>query len=106
MAAVQQNGLALFYVKEQTPELCMAAVQRNAYALLYVKEQTPELCAEAVKNDPDAWEFVAEDLKEEVKALLDNENSLEDKVKEAKEINARQALLAEDKERVTDKLEK
>ena len=29
MAAVQQNGLALEYVKDQTPELCMAAVQQN-----------------------------------------------------------------------------
>ena len=79
MAAVQQNGLALKYVKEQTPEICMAAVQRNGYALRYVKEQTPELCAEAVKNDSDAWGLVAEDLKEEVKALLNNENSLEEK---------------------------
>ena len=103
---VQQEGWALEYVKEQTPEICMAAVQRNAYALLYVKEQTPELCAEAVKNDPDAWEFVDEALKEEVESLLDKENSLEYKMKEAKEINGRQAQSVVDKERITDELEK
>ncbi|WP_242971066.1 DUF4116 domain-containing protein, partial [Anaerotruncus colihominis] len=29
MAAVQQNGWALKYVKKQTPEICVAAVQQN-----------------------------------------------------------------------------
>jgi len=35
--AVQQNGNALFYVKNQTGEICKIAVQQNGNALGYVK---------------------------------------------------------------------
>ena len=84
----------------------LAKVQQNGRALRYVEEQTPEICAEAVKNNPHAWKFVAKDLKEEVESLLDNENSLEEKLDEAKEINARQAQSVVDKKRITDELEK
>jgi hypothetical protein len=35
---VKQNGNVLYYIKEQTPELCLAAVQQNEWALEYVKE--------------------------------------------------------------------
>jgi hypothetical protein len=47
MAAVQQDGWALVYVKAQTPELCMAAVQEDGRSLRYVKDvkdQNPEIC--------------------------------------------------------------
>ena len=37
--SVQQNGLSLQYVKEQTSEICKLAVQQNGYALQYVKEE-------------------------------------------------------------------
>ena len=40
---VKQNGNVLYYIKEQTPELCLAAVQQYGLALKYVIEQTPEL---------------------------------------------------------------
>jgi hypothetical protein len=33
---VKQNGLALEYVKEQTPEICLEAVKQDGYALQYV----------------------------------------------------------------------
>ena len=36
MAAVKQNGDALQYVHNQTPEICEAAVKENGYALQYV----------------------------------------------------------------------
>ncbi len=49
--AVQQNGLALEYVKEQTEEICKLAVQQKGMALKYVKEQTEEICKLAVKNN-------------------------------------------------------
>jgi hypothetical protein len=58
IAAVQQDGLALEYVKEQTPELCLAAVQQNGCALRHVDEQTPELCLAAVQQDGCALEYV------------------------------------------------
>jgi hypothetical protein len=42
--AVQQNGDALRYVKNQTEEICKLAVQQNGDALKYVKNQTEEIC--------------------------------------------------------------
>ena len=38
LEAVKQNGNALRYVKEQTPEICLAAVKEDEYALQYVKD--------------------------------------------------------------------
>ena len=35
MAAVKQNGYALQYVREQTPEIVLAAVKQNGGALRY-----------------------------------------------------------------------
>jgi hypothetical protein len=36
----------LYFVKEQTPEVCLVAVSNSnsGDALYYVKEQTPEIC--------------------------------------------------------------
>ena len=56
--AVKQNGLALRYVKEQTPDICLAAVKQNGLALRFVKEQTPDICLEAVKQNGLALRFV------------------------------------------------
>ena len=36
LKAVERNGYALMYVKEQTPEVCLKAVEENGYALRYV----------------------------------------------------------------------
>jgi hypothetical protein len=44
MAAIKQNGMALDFVNDQTPELCLNAVEQNGFALLHVKKKTPELC--------------------------------------------------------------
>ena len=58
LAAVQQNGDALQYVQNQTPEICLAAVKENGNALLYVQTQTPEICLEAVKQTKKAYAYV------------------------------------------------
>lgn len=55
---VKQNGTALRYVKEQTPEICLEAVKQNGIALEYVKEQTPEIYLEALKQNVLALEHV------------------------------------------------
>ena len=34
LAAVKDNGLALEFVREQTPELCMAAVKQNLLSIM------------------------------------------------------------------------
>ncbi len=41
--ACKLNGMALKYIKNQTPEMCLIAVQQNGNALQYVLEQTREI---------------------------------------------------------------
>ena len=36
LKAVEQNGYALVYVKDQTPAVCLKAVEQNGNALQYV----------------------------------------------------------------------
>ena len=58
MAAVQQNGHALQYVKNQTYDICITAVQQNGIALEYVKNQTDNICMAAVQQDGYALKYV------------------------------------------------
>ncbi len=58
--AINQHGIALQYVKEQSPELLMEAVKQNGLALEYVKDQSSELLMEAVKQNGLALEYVKE----------------------------------------------
>ena len=55
---VSQDGMELYYIKEQTPEICMAATKDNGLALEFVKEQTPEICMAAVKQNGHALQYV------------------------------------------------
>ncbi len=64
LAAVQQYGWALEYVKVQTPEICLAAVQQRGWALEYVKVQTEEICLAAVKKNGRALKYVKEQTTE------------------------------------------
>ena len=43
LEAVKQNGYALKFVEEQTPEICLEAVKQYIWALQLVKERTPEI---------------------------------------------------------------
>ena len=47
--AVKENGYALQYVKEQTPDICLEAVRETGFALQYVKDQTSDICLETVR---------------------------------------------------------
>jgi hypothetical protein len=77
MAAVRQHGLALEFVREQTPELCLEAVMQNGSALKLVKEQTPEVCLAAVQQDGLALRFVKEQTPELcMAAVRQNKNAL------------------------------
>ena len=60
LVAVKENGLALRFVKEQTPEICLEAVKQDGQALRFVKEQTPEICLVAVKQYGYALKWVKE----------------------------------------------
>ena len=46
MQAVRQNGNALRYVSNQTPEICIEAVRQNGNALRYVLNKIPEIYAQ------------------------------------------------------------
>ena len=65
--AVQQNGLALEFVKKQfkTEELCKLAVQQNGFALEFVNKQTEEVCKLAVQQNGLALYYVKEQFKTE-----------------------------------------
>jgi hypothetical protein len=58
LAAVKQNGMALYDVLEQTDEIALEAVKQNGLALQYVVEQTEEICMAAVLSNPFALEHV------------------------------------------------
>ena len=62
LVAVQRNGLALKYVEDQTPEICLAAVQENGHALKYVKVQTPEICMAAVQQNGNMEDYVDDEI--------------------------------------------
>jgi hypothetical protein len=56
--AIQQNGMLLKYIDDQTEEICLAAVKNAGSALKYVKNQTEQICLEAVKNTGNVLEYV------------------------------------------------
>ena len=56
--AVDQNGDALRFLKQQTPDICLRAVQNKGVALQYVLDPTPEVLIAAVMNDGMAISFI------------------------------------------------
>ena len=62
LKAVEQDGYALRYVKEQTEAVCLKAVEQDGYALQYVKEQTEAVCLKAVERNGDALQYVIKAL--------------------------------------------
>ena len=64
LEAVKENGFALKWVKNQTPDICLEAVKQNGFALRFVINQTHEMCLEAVKRDGYAIEYVKEQTPE------------------------------------------
>ena len=49
--AVQNDGLALEFVKSQTDEICKLAVRNKAWALKFVESQTEEICKLAIQQN-------------------------------------------------------
>ena len=58
LKAVERNGDALRYVKDQTEAVCLKAVESDGDALQYVKDQTEAVCLKAVESDGDALQYV------------------------------------------------
>jgi len=82
MAAVTRDGLALQYVKQQTPDLCMAAINQNARALRYVEDPTIDLCLAAVTKEGWVLGFVHNRLRtlEVCMAAVNQNNTVLDEV--------------------------
>lgn len=73
--AVRSRSFALQFVREQTQEICLAAVYQNGRALQFVREQTPEICLAAVKDDGYSLEYVQEQTPEICLAAVKNQGS-------------------------------
>ena len=58
--AIQIDSCNLCYVENQTEELCKLAIRDHGCALEYIKEQTYELCKLAVQQDGYAIKYVKE----------------------------------------------
>lgn len=58
LTAVKQFGHALQFVELQTPEICLAAVKRHGESLQYVDQQTPEICLAAIEQNPRAEKYI------------------------------------------------
>jgi len=56
--AVEQNGYALRYVKDQSEAVCLKAVEQNGYALQFVKDQSEAVCIKAVEQNGYALRYV------------------------------------------------
>jgi tryptophan 2,3-dioxygenase len=69
LEAVKKNGKELFYVKEQSPEICLEAVRHDGH-LFIVKEQTPEICLEAMRRNGIALDCVKKQTPEICAASL------------------------------------
>ena len=48
----------VYYVKNQSPEICLEAVKQNGMALEYVKNQTKEFIELAIKNDYTNFSYI------------------------------------------------
>ena len=73
LEAIRQDGQALKFVQNQTPEICMEAVKQNGMVLQYVQNQTPEICIEAVKQNGWALKYVQDQTPEIIQAALEQE---------------------------------
>jgi len=62
LAAINQNGYALKYVKEQTTKICLAAVSKDGDALQFVKKQTEKICLAAVCQNDYALQYVDKNI--------------------------------------------
>ena len=73
LKAVERNGYALQYVKEQTEAMCLKAVEQDGDALRYVKEQTEAVCLKAVERNGDALLYVIKAFWYLFKAIIEEE---------------------------------
>ena len=59
---LENSGLFLRIIPNQTKKICLRAVRKNAYALQFVHKQTKKICLAAVQKDKDAAKFINPEL--------------------------------------------
>ncbi len=59
---LNKNGEMLFFVKEQTDELCRIAILNSGFNIKYVKKQTYELCKLAIEKISYAFTYINKEL--------------------------------------------
>lgn len=106
LTAINKNGLAIEFVKKQTPELCMAAVMqtgmalkvirqpndiiemlavmRDGWAIQFVRVQTEELCMAAVTKDWDAIVLIKNPSDAVIRESINNSSKMDAAVPIAK----------------------
>jgi len=60
LKAVESDGYALRYVKDQSEAVCLKAVESDGDALQYVKDQSEAVCLKAVERNGYALRYVLE----------------------------------------------
>ena len=70
---VQQNGIAIMYIKEPSEEVRRLAVQRNGCTIMYIKKPSEEVCRLAVQENGLAIMYIKEPS-EEVRRLAVQKN--------------------------------
>jgi subtilisin len=70
---ILRDGLALKYLKEQSPDTVLAAVKQNGLALQFAKHQSDEIALAAVRQNPKALQFVKNKNLEILKAAAEAE---------------------------------
>src|SRR6056297_3658011 len=79
LETVKQNGRAIKYIKDPTPEMCLEAVKENGWAIKCIKDPTPEMCLEAVKQNGLAIEFIKDPTPEMcLEAVKNNRHAIRD----------------------------
>ena len=58
LAAVQQAGYALQYIKEPSEAMKLAAVQQNGYVLQYINDQSNAVIDAALAQQPDSYIYI------------------------------------------------
>lgn len=73
---VQQNGLELEHIKEQTEAICIEAVKNTGIAIIFVNNKTEKICMEAINSNPATIQFIENQTPEMAKFVLNKNPKL------------------------------
>ncbi len=77
----QVKNLGMGEIISYSGDEALKKVKQNGHALQYVKEQTPEICLEAVREDGHALQYVDESIFKKEKVTIELTQEQLDKIK-------------------------